>query len=246
MLVACTGMYRAGSTLQYNLARVLAEATARGRAEGFYDRKQFPRMRRRFESWGCDDSIHVIKTHHTPPQSAEMIDAGHLRICYIYRDLRDVAASLKRKFRSHGSRLVHLTDDAVETCEQIQALPSVLVQRYEDSFENVPTMAREMADFLELDADEEVISFAVQECSIDNASRIAQKVQTSPKARVMRVLQALGIRRFAQDRRFLLHSEHVSATSGQNGTWQAELTEEEALAITERHGAWLRERGYLE
>ena len=66
MLAICNGMPRAGSTLQYNVARCLVEKASVGQAEAFVTTdKAHPRRidTAQLAEWAEDSLWHVVKTH---------------------------------------------------------------------------------------------------------------------------------------------------------------------------------------
>ncbi|OAD20264.1 hypothetical protein THIOM_004044, partial [Candidatus Thiomargarita nelsonii] len=110
MLIVCNGMLRSGSTLQYNLLKSIVESHNLGGAEGYFSSEQFQSLRKKFERWGISSEIIVIKTHDIIPYSEEMIKSGTMKICYTYRDIRDVAVSAQRKFDLDGDKLLKSLD----------------------------------------------------------------------------------------------------------------------------------------
>ena len=112
MLIVCNGMIRSGSTLQYNLIRLQVEATFSGKAEGFIGKKELNSERLQF--WQKDVALHVIKSHDILP---EWMRAEGIKLVYIYRDIRDVAVSLKNKSGRTGDRLLAYSDGIIEAMD---------------------------------------------------------------------------------------------------------------------------------
>src|ERR1044071_1291460 len=86
MVVICVGLYRSGSTWQYQIAADLVERHRDGHRHGFVDSLS-P------ESGTWD----VVKLHDPDDTCAERLRQGQALGLYIYRDLRDVAFSLMHK-----------------------------------------------------------------------------------------------------------------------------------------------------
>src|SRR6476646_8231399 len=93
MDVFCVGMYRSGSTWQYDVVSQLLEKHRGVRRLGFVTGEEFADLR------GQDaDSWRVLKAHDAHPAFAEALAAGQALAVYSFRDLRDVAYSLLHKF----------------------------------------------------------------------------------------------------------------------------------------------------
>ena len=113
MLVICNGMERAGSTCQYSLTRLLIQTSGIGKIHPYTgahtDTWPLPNMR----EWAADEEFHLVKLHKVHKVIPEAIQDGRLRIIYVYRDVRDVAASLRRVRGLRGDRLVERIDTIV-------------------------------------------------------------------------------------------------------------------------------------
>jgi hypothetical protein len=119
-------MYKSGSTLQYNICRSLVEKLDIGKGEGFFQGNQLFNSQDQFLEWSKDPLFHVIKIHDFYPKAIEMSLNGSVKICYIYRDIRDVAASLKNKNKVNARVLITTLDAAIETYHKIKHVPNVL------------------------------------------------------------------------------------------------------------------------
>src|SRR5688500_9700344 len=122
-LVLCNGMNRSGSTLQYNMARLLAEKTGAGQGESFLNQDELDAHLSLLEEWAAEERLHILKTHDLPPAASHLWENGSLRLLYIYRDIRDVAASMKRIWNYEGEALFTALDQAIETYHVMRAMP---------------------------------------------------------------------------------------------------------------------------
>jgi hypothetical protein len=118
MLVVCNGMPRSGSTYQYNVARLVVAATELGVAHsylepGFTDMRGDGWPPEVFRGWIDDDAYHVVKMHEPHPTAVGAISDGRVRVLYIHRDIRDVAASVKRVRHRKGDSLLERVGRAV-------------------------------------------------------------------------------------------------------------------------------------
>ena len=246
MLIVCNGMMRSGSTLQYNIARTLAEKTGTGIGQGFFTDDQLTNLGERLLQWGKEQNYYVIKTHDFNPNVAEMTSAGLAKVFYIYRDIRDVAASAKRKFGSKGVRdLVTGLDRVIDVHYRIKAMDNVLWQKYEDVVADNTSAIWAQADSLKLQPTEDIVSEVAKECSLENADRIGRSLQKALGVKVKSLLRSgAGIPINIYDKYTLLHPDHISRNAGAIGAWRTELTDQETCIITERYRLWLHDEGY--
>jgi hypothetical protein len=245
MIMVCIGMIRSGSTLQYNMARGLVERTLSGAGEGFYTSKEIGVQRQKMADWAADKSSHVVKTHELHPLLREMELEKSASFLYIYRDIRDVAVSVKHKFGHKGDELIKAIDKALKTFEEMSAVKTVLWQRYESVIGNVPAAVMELAKFIGVPAGGEVIEDVSQECSLESAVQVSGVFAKSMSGRVGRILRRLRPSLGAYDKRTLLHADHISKNLGGIGVWRKELSAQEKEMIISRYGLWLEKRGYL-
>src|SRR5262249_46537022 len=128
MDVFCVGMYRSGSTWQYDVACHLLERHRGAKRLGFVPADQYTPQPPHDSTW------RVLKTHDADERFAAALNDGRAVALYSYRDLRDVCYSLMYKFRAsfedvvERQQLLHrcLANDAFW-----RAQPNLLWQRYE-------------------------------------------------------------------------------------------------------------------
>jgi len=262
VLALCNGMPRAGSTLQYNIARCLVEKGGLGQAEAFItaDKDHAKRIEKaRLTGWATDDPWHVAKTHEVFDALPELLDGGRTRVLYVYRDLRDVAVSIKRAFAATGDELMRRVVEGVEWYERLDALRSshptcFLWVRYEDMYADLPSAIQATADFLHLNASDAVLGAVHAECRIETAENMTRAAKRE-LARVITGLRKQSPERanaFAAQVRHagwavqesLLHHHHISSRHGEPGGWRELLPEDEAGLIAERFREWLVAGGY--
>ncbi|KPL11047.1 hypothetical protein AMJ85_04795 [candidate division BRC1 bacterium SM23_51] len=267
MLIVCNGMLRSGSTLQYNITRSLVESMKLGRGEGFFEVGQLPSLEDRFHKWCGEESFHVIKMHDIPAMAAEMTSAGTMQICYIYRDIRDVAVSLKKVWKRDEEEIIESLDRAIATYYELKSMPRVLWQKYEVVKRDMGAAARSIASFIELDPPESLVESVVTACSLEAAASAAQRTRHSARSMVNKsvsrigkltrarailsklgvkesTLQALALSMHSYDKTTLLHPQHISSGEGAIGLWRTKLSEREIRTLSERYREWLEEAGY--
>jgi hypothetical protein len=260
-------MIRSGSTLQYNIARSIVEAVKLGKGEGWISPDRLEEKRSDIVVWAREKEIHIIKSHVIPRPFSELGNDGEVRFCYIYRDIRDVAVSAKNKWPSGRKELLEGLDKAVATYYEIQSLRFVLTQRYECVINDLFTMTREIADFLDLHPTDDLVHRVAEENSLEKAQTKAINTAHDLGKIMKSVLLRIGLRLRAQDfmriigipiswrrslrdalifqdDRTLLHPDHISKNRGSVGVWRKELTEEEISIISTRYKKWLQEAGF--
>ncbi len=268
MLIVCNGMIRSGSTLQYNLVRGLVEKMNVGKAEGWFSPNQLNEKSKQLEDWAGSQLLHVIKSHVILPCSKELLAKDSLRICYIYRDIRDVAVSVKNKWNRTGEELLRTLEQAIATYREIKAMDLALMQRYEEVIDDLSGALKAIAKFLRLEPGDDIISNILQENSLDRAKIAAETasrsyglrartvlLQIGSKIRGADLMRILGISEsFIQstrnallpyDKRTLLHPNHLSKHAGTVGLWHNELTKDETKEISERFKQWLKGTNYV-
>ena len=265
MLVVCNGMIRAGSTLQYNLARSLVERSGVGRGEGFLLGRE-DGFARALAEWAQDSAHHVLKMHHIHAAVVGHVTAGRGRICYVYRDIRDVAVSAKRKWTYDEDRLLEALDHAVKVYYQLRAVEPVLWQRYEDLMRDLGPATAALAAFLGIDLPASEIEQIARECSIEAVETVADRYTAADhvvhflnrcharlpqrakailhRTGVWWLLKRGGVLRPVYDPRTLLHPDHISPSKGAIGIWRTALSAEEIRLLSTRYAAWIRDAAY--
>ncbi|MGA3283252.1 MAG: hypothetical protein ABSD57_02180 [Verrucomicrobiota bacterium] len=263
-LVLCLGLSRAGSTLQYNLARTLIERLKVGCGLGFSVEEG--ELRRRVESIQDQPIVGVLKSYN---RNLNWVSGwrGRVSILFIYRDLRDMYSSQKKKGRTNLNDFITRTSSDLDAIAKLSPTYRMLSQKYEEVFLDLGTAARQIADFLGLLANEDDIAvirqlntvdaalaeigraFSVRQRFISHINRFLRKQRQSGKV----VARALGLTSVVRTMippkdivsgGFMLHPDHISISRGQPGKWKEELPEYEAVRIAECFEQWLEEHGY--
>ena len=254
MLVVCAGMIRSGSTLQYNMARCLVEVMSAGSGQGFYEDPCTKETQRQFRLWSEDEAFHVVKVHRIPSNLAEMSEANSIRICYIFRDIRDVAASLKNMLKCKEESLVNMLDEAITVYYKMLEMKPVLWQKYEEVVPDVSASLSKVAGFLGLAPSEETLNKVAEMCSLVKSKKASNMLSLGLAAKGRSVLRKLGVpesvvTRFCStpgyDKETLLHPRHISKNMGASGVWEEALSQEEIGIIQARYTAWLTKENYL-
>ena len=240
-------MYRSGSTLQYNIVRLLVENSKTGQAEGFFQLSEAVQENVNFSRWAEDLAIHVVKMHEIYPESERLVNAGRAKICYIYRDIRDVAVSLKLKRGLTFKETLGELRTAISEYNEVMKIPRVLVQKYETVMFDLTEAVKEMAGFLGVRVDPEVCGKIAVECSVERAesaaSDLRRKLALDLTDKTTREIDEILSPKL--DKTTLIHPNHISRNMGASGVWETQLSTSEKQAIMSNFSEWLVENKYL-
>jgi hypothetical protein len=235
MDVLCVGMYRAGSTWQYDVAAHLVERHRGGLRVGFVPGDVY--------ALPAGDGWRALKSHDAHRAFAAALRSGRAVALYCYRDLRDVAFSLAHKFGGTFEEIVGrqgwlarcLDNDAFWVRQ-----PRTLCQRYEEMMADPVAAVGEIAAHLDIDlGDGEAEVLAEAYSLAANRGRAEELARRLRAAGVDLDDPANAVR---WDGETLLHWNHIR--QGRIGGWRDEATPRQLKALARLCGDWLIERGY--
>ena len=157
-MVMCNGMGRGGSTLQYNLVRSLLDATVGCVTHGYIAQSEghnhFVPLDELF-GWATACEHHVVKIHNVHPDLRSLVQEGRTSVCYIYRDLRDVAVSRQVAFGEKGEILLAALRESEGQYYELRDLRAefsdhFLWHRYEDTTHDLVGAVDDAAKLLAL------------------------------------------------------------------------------------------------
>jgi hypothetical protein len=269
MLVICNGMGRSGSTLQYNWARELVETAGVGVSHGFVagDPEHSQGVpHEEIIGWAQDSAYHVMKIHTVHPVLPALLEDANGRVCYIYRDLRDVAVSMISTWGWRREKLASALEFEVNNYRELDSLRTradrlFLWQRYEEVMVDPFGAVRQIAEFLDLSVDDEELSAVVDACSIEVARRIGavqrhmvrtaiqQRRDADGASQAALSLEVLGrgqrdASMIMRDPRTELMYNHISRHEGQSDVWKRALPQAELDALMGQYKWWLEDAGY--
>ena len=258
-------MSRAGSTLQYNLTRSLLERLKVGHGLHFLNTEN--ELRNAALVAKGKGAITAIKTYQYDLGWLDGTDAKVSKLC-IFRDLRDVYSSRKKKRGESLDNFLKQTRKDLEGLNRLSASGEVLWQQYEDVILDLQGATREIATFLGLKAGDDDIATvaklntldaALKEISLSFTARErfiskANKFFARRPLLAKQLLRTIGITKLVRtiippanvlSSNSHLHPDHISRSRGMPGKWREELSEMEAQLITETFSEWLKQHNYL-
>lgn len=248
MLIVCNGMMRSGSTLQYNLVRLLISQNRNGIAHGFFEAKDLDTNL--IEKWANSNKIHLLKTHDLHPSISELALGGtnHVMILYIYRDIRDIAMSAMRVFKYETKASLYVSlDVAIDTDIKIRKLDCAIIERYEDFVINTHDAVSRYADLLGLNVTDCDIEQVVMQCLPKNLSRSSSKKKKVEKMTSFFkcFLNLFARSKYIHDPITLLHDNHISSNYDKAVKLKTSEWSLDNLEIQNKYKDWLSDRGYM-
>lgn len=234
MWVFAGGMYRSGSTLQYQLVSDMIERAGLGQRSEWMMPEEFAAI-----AEPEPPGMRVFKTHVCKHPMRIRLRDGRAMGVGVHRDLRDAIVS--------GAQKEGVEPDAAHCAEMVRGMlacwdgwPECAAMRwwsYERLMNEPETVCVEMGEHLGVP------------CSPAIASEIAQAY--SPPRQLERIEHAIQSGRMvpavAGSARMhaagdLLHPNHLH--DGRSGKWRSVLSADARRAIEDIAGAWLTARGY--
>lgn len=232
MWVFCGGMFRSGSTVQYQIASHLVEHFGRGERLTWQNADDFASVKSLHAE---DGRLRVFKAHHLSAAIREELDAVGGRVLTTHRDIRDVVASAIRK---NGWSFHHIWKHRMlhrwtERFDAWAALPGALVSRYEDMVTHLDAEAVRIGRLLGMDVTAELAVTIGESYAIDRQRGRTEEVRLRRDRNELRT---------KYDGHSLLHHNHI--TSGEIGGYRSLLRPAEIRAIESECGEWMRRWGY--
>lgn len=238
MLIIANGMLRSGSTLQYNLAAKIIETVRPLNRVGFLGDFGKPEVRQKLDALKVGKGWSILKTHELPLEPDFYDD--NVRVIFSYRDVRDIAASIKKKWGYPFEQILADIDAMIEIERAFADLPNVLVQSYDNLYDDLPSATREIAQFFSVPLTTTNISQISGSLSVDASKKRIEARLKNPVTRLLgRVVGRLRVDPITQ-----MHDNHISASNGRDGDWVNQFDAAERDELERRYSAWLAQRGY--
>ncbi|MBK1696663.1 sulfotransferase domain-containing protein [Rhodovibrio salinarum] len=234
MLVICCGMPRSGSTLQFNIAsRVVCEVQS-GQRVPWRSQEDWRKAGEELRQMALSDQIYIIKTHLPSGMARDIADeTKSVKFLYVHRDIRDVVASLKIKFKFSFKHALRRVSESLDLEEWLMTRPQseILVQNYEELLNSLPLAIKNVANFLNVHLDPNIVQDIEKELNIEEAYSRSRKRKVPFEHLRRRINFVLGRKANFADEELMLHPQHVSGHKGAIGIWRDHLTDDELQEI---------------
>lgn len=224
MLLLCGGMIRSGSSLQFNLAKDIAELEG-----GTYIHANSD-IKRLAMDGVYDDKWVVHKTHVFPNYlPLEEFESGNIRVVMTYRDIRDVVVSTMR-FRAlqFGKIIESIVEETVDREQEwLSLVPPRYLHRtsYESIIKDPHSEVRAIGDLVEVDLSDLEVSQIADEHSLESVLDKTSKMAP-----------------FSWDAHSHYAQNHIGGIK--HGQWRDELSKEQVAIVEDLVMEWLIENGY--
>ncbi len=233
MWIFCGGMYRSGSTLQYQIISEIVELKEIGKRITWEKPEMFSVVRGKYETYA---KIKVFKSHICTSDIRAEFEINNAWGAYIYRDLRDVIVSIMQK-RGFSFEDV-IKGDVIKSCIDNyyawRALPKVYVSRYEEVVEDLKSEVFGIADFFKINLSRSETDIITTKLSLPNQK---ERIKQFKKMR-----SYVNLRKNRFDPFSLLHMDHIQ--DGRVSKWKEVLTASQARVANLKYGEWLKKNHY--
>lgn len=232
MWVFCGGMFRSGSTVQYQIASHIVERLGIGQRVGRFAPDDFDQARDAYRHHG---GLLVFKSHGVSRAIREELVANGGHVITVHRDIRDVAASAIRKNAWSFGHIWRkgLLDRWTRRFEEWATLPGALVSRYDSMTSALAEESIRIGRHVGAEIGPDLAHDISREYSLDR-----QRERTSEvAARIGRQELSTKYDEFSQ-----LHYNHIA--SGEIGIFRQVLRPEEVRAVEDACGPWMLRWGY--
>jgi len=228
-LFFCAGMRRGGSTLQAQLVSALLDDA---RIEAI-SAESFREM--------MSDRVNirtpvVCKCHEFLPELARLQAEDIACVFYVYRDIRDVVASISKKYSIPAFSFIHGgVLPILDEFEQWSGVPGAYIGCYESMLADLPAEVRKLGAHMGMSIDDARAKKIAAEFSLDRQRARIGSAFADPAA-----TGGLGLN--AYDDRTLLHRNHIQ--SGGSGAFRRVLSWHEIAALEWVTRDWMSRTGY--
>jgi hypothetical protein len=238
-LIICVGMYRSGSTWQYEVVSHLVETYRDGKRLGFIEGQYFEC----YPEAACpSDRKRVLKAHDVHPTFVRLIEERQATPVYSYRDLRDVAFSYMYKAKLEFGDLLEqgFFAKVLENDAYWRSRRGVISQRYEQMMSDPTRAVADLAGWLGILLPAGEAHRLAEEYSWEANLRRTQEVRR--KAAEAGIDLNDPEHKFEHDHQTLLHWNHLR--EGDRRGWRELATPEQREAFATHCGDWLIANGY--
>jgi hypothetical protein len=227
-------MLRSGSTLQYNLAAEALEAAGAVERVGFLGDFGAREIQAALREMRDAETVYILKTHEAPLEPGFYTD--RVKVLFTYRDLRDIAASIRKKWDKNFDEILSDLDAMVAIHTEIETIGGVLIQPYARLYQTMPEALDEITCYLGA-----VLTPQAQAGILDRNAleRVSQRLSARRRNPILSLMGRLS-GRFRIEAGTELHTDHISETGGRNGDWMNQLSDREIECIQRKFSPWLK------
>ena len=229
--IFCGGMYRSGSTLQYNIASEIIERLKIGSREKYY-----PIHKEYFKNKFNED-YKTFKSHILSKEIEEQIKNNNAYVLLTYRDIRDVMASWQKKNNfiftvEDGLKWASNTISSFQKWENISCKKK-LISKYEIFCSNIKKEVTRIS---------ELIGFDIENTIVDKIEEILQVEKLNNRLEGLSHDQIEIDNNLSWDKKTLIHINHFQ--DGRIGKYKNELDIELQTMLKKEFNSWLCTHGY--
>ena len=223
MLVVCCGMYRSGSTLQYQIASAIVEHYCKGKRLEWNREIDIESVLKNAQSQDC-----VLKVHDFTKQIEQAAKGNDVRFIYAHRDIRDVVVSLARKNLSSFNDVINsgIIEGMLRNDLGWNRQSPLLVSRYSDLLQNLEHEISRIGKFLDVEMDNSFAKQVFDDCNIENQKKKIEKFSSEE------LVETGTSKKF--DPVSLLHFNHIAG--GHIDGWVDQLSHDQVAAIEGKCG----------
>lgn len=240
MWVFAGGMFRSGSTLQYQLVSEMIERAGRGDRLDWTVPEAFGPMADKIEATeSVADQMLVFKTHLCKhPMRVRLLDERALAVG-VHRDLRDVIVSGAQKMgvEPTADYSAKVAAGCVACANGWPRCDAYREWSYDRLTTDTAAVCLELAAYLGVPCTPELANELAEAYT---PNRQTERIARAEREGLMKLSIEGSEARHME--RHLLHPNHLR--DGRTGKWREQLSEEAVRVIEDVAGEWLTERGY--
>ena len=235
MLIICGGMARSGSTVQYQIVCEIIESLGLGMTMGWVQVPNKELLDNLENAAFRKDKFLVIKSHDFSPQIKTLVEAGKVKVVYVYRDLRDVTVSLANKFSKSTDNAISRLSHQLNNYYLWTNMDQIRVSRYENMVNDLYSEVLGIANYLEIELNHDLARSISDQLEINQQKQRVKKLDDDPY-----VIKSSG--NDVYDPVTQLHNNHIN--SGKWGQWKESLSQEQIEFIENWAFSWFVDMDY--
>ena len=242
MIAIACGMPRSGSTLQYNIMRLLVEHSNCGKGLGWMPEKKLDWYLNESTEY-LNSSIMVVKAQSISADAIQLMAANpKSAFCaYSCRDPRDAVHSMQRKFGYNFNKCVKLIDKSFAIrASLVSSQISIVDQSYHLLRYGLSSAVEELGRSLALNLPASSIEEIVSQLSVEQANKETQGKKFLFEALRRFLSGRLGTKPPLANDDLLYHADHISPGLGNTGQWKTTLSAEENGYLRARYEELIR------